>query len=70
MSRLLQKDGLRRQVRALVASLRPSHCILVFLSSCVLAFGLYNIHSISGVTEGGLLGLTFFWITGFIFLRQ
>ena len=58
MSQLVQKDRLRQQVRALAASLRPSHCILVVLSSCVLAFGLYNIHAISGVTEGGLLGST------------
>lgn len=26
--------------------------------SSILAFGLYNIHSLSGVTEGGILGLT------------
>jgi len=26
--------------------------------SAVLAFGLYNVHSLSGVTEGGILGLT------------
>lgn len=28
------------------------------LGSAVLAFGLYHIHSLSGVTEGGVLGLT------------
>ncbi len=58
MSRPLRKDELRQQLQVLTASLRPSHCILVFLSSCVLAFGLYHVHSLSGVTEGGLLGLT------------
>ena len=26
--------------------------------SCILAFGLYHIHSLSGVTEGGVLGAT------------
>ena len=26
--------------------------------SCILAFGLYHIHSLSGVTEGGVLGMT------------
>ena len=26
--------------------------------SAILAFGLYNVHSLSGVTEGGILGLT------------
>ena len=28
------------------------------LGSTILAFGLYNVHSLSGVTEGGVLGLT------------
>ena len=28
------------------------------LGGAVLAFGLYNVHSVSGVTEGGALGLT------------
>lgn len=33
-------------------------CILALLGSVILSFGIYNIHSISGVTEGGALGLT------------
>ena len=33
-------------------------CLLALLGSFILAFGLYNIHSLSGVTEGGALGLT------------
>lgn len=32
-------------------------CTLL-LGSAVQAFGLYNIHAVSGVTEGGILGLT------------
>ena len=28
------------------------------LGSAILAFGLYNVHALSGVTEGGILGLT------------
>lgn len=32
-------------------------CIIAALSSIFLAFGLYHVHSLSGVTEGGLLGL-------------
>ena len=31
--------------------------LLSFLGGLVLAFGIYNIHSLSGVTEGGILGL-------------
>lgn len=33
-------------------------CILSILGSTILAFGLYNVHSLSGVTEGGVLGMT------------
>lgn len=31
---------------------------LTVLGSAILAFGLYNVHSLSAVTEGGILGLT------------
>ena len=34
------------------------YCIIAILSSSFLAFGMYNIHALSGVTEGGILGLT------------
>ena len=34
------------------------YCVLSILSSAFLAFGLYNVHSLSGVTEGGVLGMT------------
>lgn len=49
---------------------------MVIIGSLVLSFGLYNIHSFSGVTEGGGLGLTLLldhWfhvspaLSGFIF---
>lgn len=38
--------------------LKPRYCLAALLGSAILAFGLYNIHSLSGVTEGGVLGLT------------
>ena len=38
--------------------LKPSNCFLAFFSSAFQAFGMYNIHALSGVTEGGVLGLT------------
>lgn len=38
--------------------LNVGRCALALLGSFILAFGLYNIHSLSGVTEGGALGLT------------
>ncbi|MBQ2960286.1 MAG: YitT family protein [Oscillospiraceae bacterium] len=31
---------------------------IALLGSAVQAFGLYNVHAVSGVTEGGILGLT------------
>lgn len=38
--------------------LKLKNCLMIVLGSAILAFGLYNVHSISGVTEGGVLGLT------------
>ena len=33
-------------------------CVMALLGSAILAFGLYNVHSFSNVTEGGVLGMT------------
>ena len=33
-------------------------CVLALAGSAILAFGLYNVHSFSNVTEGGVLGMT------------
>ena len=38
--------------------LNKKNCILTLIGSAILAFGLYQIHSFSGVTEGGVLGAT------------
>lgn len=38
--------------------LKLSSCLTALLGSMILAFGLYNVHSLSGVTEGGVPGLT------------
>lgn len=38
--------------------LKPTFCVVAFFSSAFLAFGLYHVHSMSGVTEGGVLGMT------------
>ena len=37
--------------------IKIKHCVIAVLSSAVLAFGLYHVHSLSGVTEGGVVGL-------------
>ena len=36
---------------------RLKNCFIALLGSAILAFGLYHIHSISNITEGGCLGL-------------
>ena len=36
--------------------LKPKYCLIAFLSSAFQAFGMYNIHAISDITEGGVLG--------------
>ena len=40
--------------------IKPKNCALALLGSAILAFGLYNVHALSGVTEGGVLGMTLF----------
>lgn len=36
--------------------IRPGHAAAAFLASAFLAFGLYHVHAVSGVTEGGVFG--------------
>ena len=38
--------------------LKPANCLIAFLSSAFQAFGMYNIHALSDITEGGVLGAT------------
>lgn len=38
--------------------LKPTNCLAAFLSSAFQAFGLYHVHSLADVTEGGVFGLT------------
>ena len=38
--------------------LKLSNCIIIVLASIFQAFGIYNVHSLSNVTEGGVLGAT------------
>ena len=40
--------------------IKPKKCALALLGSAILAFGLYNVHALSGVTEGGVLCMTLF----------
>lgn len=46
------------------SGIKLKSCLVALLGSAVQAFGLYNIHALSGVTEGGVLGATLlldFW---------
>ena len=67
-----------RKERLLISvfkGISPSACLIALLSSAFQAFGIYHVHSVSGVTEGGVLGLALFLkqtanlspaVTGFI----
>lgn len=50
--------------------LKAANCIVAFLSSALQAFGMYNIHALSGVTEGGVLGATLLFDHWFGFPRR
>ena len=38
--------------------LKPVNCLILFFASAFQAFGIYNIHAVADVTEGGIFGLT------------
>lgn len=42
----------------MLRGIKPLYCFIAATASAVLAFGLYHVHSFSGVTEGGVLGMT------------
>lgn len=37
---------------------KTANCLILFLASAFQAFGIYNIHAVADVTEGGIFGLT------------
>lgn len=46
------------RIKVFFKDIRLKNCIVSAIGGIILAFGIYNIHSVSGVTEGGTLGLT------------
>lgn len=38
--------------------LKPANCLTAFFASAFQAFGIYNIHAVSDITEGGVFGAT------------
>lgn len=49
---------MKKCFKGLLPDMKLKNCIFLILGSAILAFGLFNVHSFSGVTEGGTLGLT------------
>lgn len=39
-------------------NIKRTNCIIAFLSSALQAFGMYNVHALADITEGGVLGAT------------
>ena len=42
----------------MLPKLKPANCFLAFFASAFQAFGIYNVHAVADVTEGGVLGAT------------
>ena len=42
----------------MLPKLKKTNCLILLLGTLIQAIGIYNIHSLSNVTEGGVLGLT------------
>ena len=42
----------------MLPKLKPANCAMAFFSSAFQAFGMYHVHALADVTEGGVVGLT------------
>lgn len=40
----------------MLPKINPKNCLIAFISSALQAFGMYNIHALADITEGGVLG--------------
>lgn len=52
---------MKKITEKILSCLTAKRIVMSLLGAAILAFGLYNVHSFSGVTEGGVLGLTLFF---------
>ncbi len=55
---------MKSKMSKLLPRIKIKNCIFLISGSAILAFGLFNVHSFSGVTEGGTLGLNlllYYW---------
>ena len=48
----------KKEIIKALPCVKGKNCLFLVLGSAILAFGLFNVHSFSEVTEGGTLGLT------------
>ena len=44
-------------IKKIFQEIKAKNCIICALGGIILAFGMYNIHSVADITEGGTLGL-------------
>lgn len=56
----MYQELIKAKMKSLFSHITISSCTLLLLGSGLLAFGLYQVHSFSGITEGGVLGFTLF----------
>lgn len=54
----MENSSIKHFLQDIRKQIRVSSLGLALFGSAILAFGLYQIHSASGITEGGVLGLT------------
>ena len=46
------------KIKRMFKFIKAKSCLIIFASSVFMALGIYNVHSLSKVTEGGILGTT------------
>lgn len=46
-----------QKLKNFIPELKLKNCLIIALGSIILSFGLYNVHSVANITEGGSLGL-------------
>ena len=55
---------LGRTAKFLIAGLRPLDFVkriaIILIGSAIFTFGVHNIHNVTGITEGGIIGLVLF----------
>lgn len=56
---MIERSFIMLLQKANVKIIKKQYCLLL-LGAAILSFGLYNIHSQSSITEGGILGMTLF----------